>query len=57
MKEIYKRRDGEKKDVSSYWMVLSKKTILELERGTLDRPQWRTDCGRVYGRIIRQNTL
>jgi len=33
-------------------MILRKKTILELERGTLDRTQWRTDCGRVCGCII-----
>jgi len=33
-------------------MILRKKTILELERGTLDRTQCRIDCRKVYGRII-----
>jgi len=53
----YKRGEDEEQNVSICWMILRKKRYWNVKEEALDRTQGRTDCCRVYGRIIRQNTL
>jgi hypothetical protein len=58
LKEKYRGREDEEKDVNNYWMTLGKKRrCWKLKEEAINGNLWVTCFGGFYGPVVRQNML